>query len=129
MIMAQSRWVVVSAIVSLRLRKGKQRHIPLYENFYLMEVLPDEDIWDKAKQFALSQLVEDETLMLNNQPARFHFEGIRKIVSVSNPSSEEYVDSRPISGTELTYSEYSVRTEKQLKKLVNGEAVKILYIE
>lgn len=124
-----SQWVVISAIISMRVKHGKQRNIPVYENFYLMELFSGEDINIKAEEFVRSQLVEDSSLTLNGRPTYFSFEGIRKIISVSNPITEEIVDSRPVHGTELTYSEYVLRNETQIKKLVNGEEVKLRYID
>jgi len=66
---------------------------------------------------------------LDGKPAKMVYEGIRKLINISNPVDIDPDKDRPMTGTELTYSHYLVNNEKQIQQLVDGECVILNYIE
>lgn len=120
-------WFGVSVIVSVRLKRGKQSKIPVYENVILVEGRTPKDAAKKAEKLAKAGTKIDDGLTLNNKPAYWSFEGIRKVVTVSNPVHLDLDKDRPVSGTEITYSEFVIN-RSDLKKLVAGKDVKVSYV-
>lgn len=121
-------WYVAHAVFSVRLRSGKQKKLLIEENIYLLEAEPGEDAMTKAIAIAKANLVDDATEMLNDKPAFTHFEGIRKIISISNPVERSDLDpclDPPVTGTELSYEHLSL-SEAQLKRYLRGERVHML---
>lgn len=123
-------WYVASVIMSIRKKSGKQKNIPVYENFILIEGSSGEDALNKVKEMAIEEAeIASDGLMVNDKPAFMYFEGVRKIISISNPTYISEDSTPPMSGTELTYSEYLVKNKSQMKKLVQGKVVNIKYID
>ncbi|XKM13303.1 DUF4288 domain-containing protein [Orbaceae bacterium ac157xtp] len=123
-------WYVASIIMSIKKRSGKQRNIPVYENFILIQSDSAINAMEKAVELGeKSAAIESEGLLLNDKPARMVFEGVRKLITISNPAEMDLDNSPPCTGTELTYSEYVVTTPTQIKRLVKGEPVKLKYID
>ncbi|WP_414164422.1 hypothetical protein ACMGGS_22310 [Superficieibacter sp. BNK-5] len=73
--------------------------------------------------------ISSDGLVLNDKPAYMFFEGIKKLITISNPTDINMDSLPPVSGTELTYSEYLVKNKNQMKNLVQGKAVKLKYID
>lgn len=121
-------WFGVSIIISTRLKHGKQKKIPIYENVVLVEAKTSKEAAKNAAKLAKSQIVVDNSLTLDNKPAYLCFEGIRKVVNVSNPEPLSLDKQRPINGTEITYSEFIINYS-DIEKLIEGKEVKILYRE
>ncbi|MDD3020748.1 MAG: hypothetical protein PHX61_07190 [Alphaproteobacteria bacterium] len=120
-------WFGVSVIVSLRLRRGKQVEVPVFENIILIEARTPKEAARKAARKAEAESKIDDGLTLNGKPAHYVFEGVRKVVNISNPVSLDLDKDRPVSGTEITYSEFVV-SSTDIKKLVTGKELEILYI-
>jgi hypothetical protein len=114
-------WYAAHTIVSIRPIKRKRQPICVYENVILLEAADDNEADAKARKLGEASVVEDETLTLNGEPAVESFVGIRKIISVSNPWPLKQHDDRPVDGTEITYSEFLIKDEDTLVKLVNGK--------
>jgi len=121
-------WYVASAIMSIK-TNGKQKNIPIYENFILIEADSPNQALDKAIKISKDETALDDDLYLNGKPAKMVFEGIRKLIKISNPTDRDLDSTPPTTGTELTYSEYLIKTKNQLKNLVAGKSVNIKYIE
>ncbi|EOX8516929.1 DUF4288 domain-containing protein [Salmonella enterica] len=123
-------WYVASVIMSIRKKNGKQKNIPVYENFILIEGDTSEEAIKKVRAMAIEEAeLSSDGLMLNDKPAYMCFEGIRKLITISNPTDINMDSLPPVSGTELTYSEYLVKNKNQMKNLVQGKAVKLKYID
>lgn len=123
-------WYVASVIMSIRLKKGKQSKIPVFENFFLVSGKTREQAAKKAEKIAkLEAEAQSDGLSLNDKPAIMKFDGIRKLVSVANPVPMELDKERPDDGTELSYNEYIVVNKRDLKKLATGKQVELLYLE
>ncbi|QBH96366.1 DUF4288 domain-containing protein [Limnobaculum zhutongyuii] len=123
-------WYVASTIMSVRKRKEKQKNIPVYENFLLIEGESEEYAIKKAQEIAEREAnISSDGLFLDDKAAYMVFEGIRKLITISNPVSIDSDSMPPINGTELTYSEYLVKNRTQMKNLVQGRPVKLRYVE
>lgn len=123
-------WYVAHAIVSVRKKSGKQRNIPVYENAFLIEGGSHEEAMDKAIAIAKENAsYGGDNLTLDDAPAFLSFEGIRKLIKISNPIGMKADLAPPTTGTELTYSEFIVRNISQLKRLTAGESIKLTYVD
>lgn len=122
-------WYAVHTIVTIRPIKPHKGEIGGYENVVLIEANDEHEAANKARKYAKDSIPEDESLKVDGEPAVQSFIGIRKIVSVNNPWPLSQEGERPVDGTEITYSKFSVKDERALSKLVNGEEVLIRYLE
>lgn len=122
-------WYVASIIMSVKTKQAEQREIPVYENFVLIEGRSQEEALQKAIRIGKKDEEYNSDMTLDNQPAKMSFEGIRKLINISNPEPLDLDNDRPDTGTELSYSQYLVRSKNQLKKLVDGKQVTIRYVE
>jgi len=119
-------WYAAHAIMYFKLKQGVQDRIPVWENVYLIEA----DSEKVAEDLATARAKECEgdsqgTLLLAGKPATLAFAGIRKIVAVSHESDAGQLQS----GDEVTYSEFEVDSEAQVRQLISGDSVHIEYIE
>jgi hypothetical protein len=117
-------WFAAHLICYFKYREGKQDVFPVWENVYLVEAEDSDSAWEKAEKLAEEMETDSETLELNDKPAQYVYAGIRKLISVFH--WEEGILKH---GDEITYSEFNVFDEKDIQKLVDGEEVKIEYIE
>lgn len=121
-------WYAVHAIVAMR-RVDKIGPFSVYENVFLVEANSSAEASAKGAELATCEVNAGDNLTIDDVPAVRSFVGVRKVVSVSNPSPLDLDRDRPVSGTELTYSEYVVDSEEALQKLAAGEAVAVHYVD
>lgn len=113
-------------ILAIKYREPPQDRIPLYENVVLIDAGSDDEAWEKAEQIGREDAASDDpSFRWDDRPARLEFVGVRKVVSCQPRGLSQRMES----GAELTYSQMSVRTEADLRKLVNGEPVDVVYEE
>ena len=121
-------WYAAHIIIGVKRRDGKGS-ISAMENVVLLEA----ESFDEAERLALERgeeyAYEDDTLTLNGKPAVFIFVGVRKILTVSNPAPLHQNEDRPISGTEITFSEFEVPDDEALRRLGEGKTLDVLYLE
>lgn len=122
-------WYTASIIISCRLKKGKQKVFPVYENFTLLEASSPKEAFKKANQYAKKYVKIGDHLELNGKPAYWKFEGIRKMIELRDHFSEELDVERPENGVEVSYSYLEVNSKKKLKELASGESVKLRYVD
>jgi hypothetical protein len=122
-------WYTASIIISCRLKKGAQDIYPVYENFTLFEATSRKEAHEKATQYAEEYSEIDDQLQLNGKPAYWKFEGIRKLIEIRDHLSDELDVDRPKDGVEVSYSYMEVDSEKKLKELSEGRAVKVRYVD
>lgn len=122
-------WYTASIIISCRLKKGAQDIYPVYENFTLFEATSRKEALEKATQYAEEYSEIDDQLQLNGKPAYWKFEGIRKLIEIRDHLSDELDVDRPKDGVEVSYSYMEVDSEKKLKELSEGRAVKVRYVD
>lgn len=125
------KWYGASIIVAVRSNKAEAWPLPVEENVILIEAANDDQAMEEAKKVGekYNDPEVSRTLRLNHRPAHFEFIGVRKLISVSNPSPLRQDQDRPVHGTELTYSTFEIADEEALKRLANGEDVAVRYIE
>ena len=122
-------WYVASIIMSIKTINGEQNNIPVYENFVLVNGSNPEEALAKAIEIGKQEEICNNEMTIGNEPAKMVYEGIRKLINISNPEPLKLDEDIPTSGTELTYSQYILKNKKQISDLVNGSEVTIRYIE
>jgi Domain of unknown function (DUF4288) len=121
-------WFSATLISVVRLRAGEQESYPIWEDVCLIEAMDYDEAFRKAEALGKSRESDDPTLTLNGQPATIAFCGVRKIARVINPFDVP-AESPPQHGSEIAFSKYSVSTDQDLEKLVQGESVTVVYEE
>jgi len=122
-------WYAASLIFVFRVRKGKQEHFPVWENVYLIEARSDHDAWKKAEELGRTERIDDESLTVDDQPASLQFGGVRKLVTIQNPFPASPNAEVPSDRSEITYSTFTLNSEEDLKQLVTGGSVTLVYEE
>jgi hypothetical protein len=122
-------WYAAHAIVAYRPTEPSKGKIIVYENVILLEAASDEEAEKKARKLAKASTIEGGALKFDGERTIESLMGIRKIISVSNPWPYSQEEDRPVEGTEITYSKFSVKDESTLSKLARGEEVLIRYLE
>jgi hypothetical protein len=114
-------------IMAVRYRSGTQNRFPCYENVVLIEADDPDEAMRRAEEYGAEEARHDDpTFTWGGQPAYWQFAGVRKLIECRTLGDPE---DRLRDGTELTYSQLEVSSEKDLKKLVEGEPVSVTYEE
>lgn len=121
-------WFAVHALVAMR-PIDSAGPINVYENVFLLEAEDSESARVLATQMARPEAEANDGFTINGDPAIRWLAGIRKVISVSNPDPLDLDADRPVSGTEITYSEFEVDSEDALRRLAAGEAVAVRYVD
>lgn len=121
-------WFAAHALITIQ-RTDLVGPIHVYENVFLVEANDSEGARAKAIDFAKLEVEVDDELTVDGMPTVRKLAGIRKVISVSNPDPLDLDNDRPISGTEITYSEYEVFSEDALQRLIAGDAVTVRYVD
>ena len=103
--------------------------IHVYENVFLVEAEDADHARTLATEMARAEVEVEDGLTVDGVAVARSLAGIRKVVSISNPEPLDLDMDRPVSGTEITYSEYQVESEDALLKLAAGEAVTVRYVD
>jgi hypothetical protein len=122
-------WYAAHVVESITKINKKNDKILVYENVILVEAENDKEALTKAKKFANASIVHDETLTLDNEPAVVEFVGIRKVITISNPSPLKQDKDAPTTGTEISYSEFRIKNQRDLRKFAKGDPVTVEYLE
>jgi len=119
-------WFAAHVIMLFKFtRPEDQTSFPMWENIFLIEAPDSRKAWDKAVGLGRADESDgSDGLRWDEKPARLVFAGVRKIVECRSDA-----DDRPVDGAEITYSQLSVRSEDDLRKLVDGEYVTVQYEE
>lgn len=127
-------WFAAHIVMYVKYKTGKQEKFPVWENIYLIQSSSSEEAYNKAKSIGKYQEGDSNgTFMWNEIPSIIIFGGIRKLIEcqnspeqiISNQSDENY----PEDGSEISYSQFIVENKEDLKNLINGEEVKVIYSE
>ena len=111
----------------IRFREGLQDHFPYYENVVLIEADSDDAAFEMAAEYGRAEAADDDpSFRWGDRSAYWEFAGIRKLIECREACD---LDDPVLARTELTYSQMSVRSEADLQKLVDGEAVEVVYQE
>lgn len=130
--MKQTRqfWYAASVILVFRLKTGRQRSFPVWENVYLIEAGNDAEARQRAEELGRAETAQ-EGIELNGKPAELVFGGVRKVVScAADPAVPgESMVSKLYDGVEATYSSLVVKSRADLEKLIKGKPVTVVYEE
>lgn len=121
-------WYAVHALVAMR-RTDSIGPISVYENVFLVEAKDSNDAAAQGRSMAKVESAVEDDLTIDGVPAVRSFAGIRKVITISNPEPLDLDQDRPVSGTEITYSEYEIDSEEELQKLAAGELVAVRYVD
>ncbi|XXF79109.1 DUF4288 domain-containing protein [Myxococcaceae bacterium GXIMD 01537] len=127
---ARAIWYAASVILYFRLKKGRQRHFPVWENVYLIKARGAAEARERAEALGRSETAQ-EGIELNGKPAELVFGGVRKLVScAADPSVPgESTVTKLYDGVEATYSTFVAKSRADLEKLIKGESVSAVYEE
>jgi hypothetical protein len=113
-------------IMAVKFDDAPQDRYPVYENVVLVEAETDERALEVATEIGRREEQEGSPFRWDGRPARWSFAGVRKLIECQTPGSDDE-ELRP--GTEVTYSQLVLGSEEDLRKLVDGEPVNVLYEE
>jgi hypothetical protein len=121
-------WFAAHALVAMR-RIDSVGPIHVYENVYLVEAEDSERAKVLAMEMARAEVEVDDGLTIDGVSVTRSLAGVRKVISVSNPDPLDLDADRPVSGTEITYSEFEVDSEDALRRLAVGASVAVRYVD
>ena len=116
------KWYVAHVILAFEFKQGPQADFSVWENIYLISATSFEEAFAKATKLGQSAEGDDHgTLHWNDRPATLKFHGVRRIMKPDNFGED------PVDGTELTFTEYTVKSRGELQKLVSGGSTRVVY--
>ncbi|MDH5641500.1 MAG: DUF4288 domain-containing protein [Nitrospira sp.] len=122
-------WYAAHLVIGIMPIQKSAETILVHENVVLVEASSESDALGKAEAIGLTEANLQDGMTMDGVPAKRLFAGIRKLITVSNPETNNLDQDRPSDGTEITYSVYKVSNEEELKKLATGLEVQVKYIE
>ncbi len=115
------KWYAAHIVTWLKLREATQSTFPIRENIVLVCAMSSDEALEKAEKKAHEDEIIDDSQTWDDKPADWIFAGVRKLIECLPPEKQ------PSDGTEVTYSEMTVDSEDTLRKLVNGDAIAVIY--
>jgi hypothetical protein len=123
-------WYAAHVIMAFKHRTAPQSEFPFWENIVLIQADNSDDAWEIAERLGREDDAHDDTsLTWNGIPTRLTFVGVRKIIECRAGIESEGDDNVLATGTEVSYSLMSVKSEEALQRLVEGESVAVEYEE
>ncbi len=117
------KWYAAHIIVYFKLRNRKQRTFRVWENIHLVRARDSDEAYAKAEELGRQEAVADESLTWGGHPAKTVFAGVRKVTLCVDP------EIRPTDGTEVTYIEMDLDSEKAIRKFVDNEPVSVAIVD
>jgi hypothetical protein len=113
-------WFAAHLIMSVRLKAKQQRRFPVWENIVLIQANSEKQAFQKAERRGrLDEGDDDGTFTWGGHPATWVFAGVRKLTSCEDSQSP------PGDGTEISFLEFELDSEEAVRKLVEGQQVKM----
>ena len=123
-------WYAASAVLYFKPRDRKpQREVLVWENVYLIQATSPAKAKAEAMKLGKADAVDDPEQTLDGRFVKTVFAGLSKLVEVGpspiriGPSPVKKIES----GVEATWSEFVVKSEAEVKQLVAGKPVKLIY--
>jgi hypothetical protein len=127
-------WYSAHLVIYLKLLNKTQQEYPVQESVVLIGAESVEAAYAEAERIGKTDFEEDALTtptLWDDQPARWVFGGVRKLVECHDVPSKgtkwDQPDKAPEHGTELTYSKMLVESEQDLEKLIKNDLVKVWY--
>lgn len=119
-------WYGANIVMHVQFLEGPQSSFPVWENIVLIEADSFESATAKAIEIGRFEAqVTSEGLTWGSRPAKWVFDGVRKVVTISSPS----LGGLPEHGSEITWSEYQVADLASVRALAAGDEVQVSYVE
>lgn len=123
-------WCVVSFIMVVEVIDGEQTEFPVEETFILYDYHSDVELEQKIqKQIEVINEAGEEGINYYGEKSKQYCLGIRKIKTIFNEPPLNIDEDPPNNGTELTHSYMTVKSLNDAKKLAEGKAVHVHYID
>ncbi|KXO76973.1 hypothetical protein AYL20_09430 [Acinetobacter venetianus] len=123
-------WCVVSFITVIEVLNDEQTEFPVQEDFYLFEFQSDGELEEKIeKQINIINAAGVDGVRYYGKNAKEYFLGVRKIKTIFNEPPLDMDEDPPADGTELTHSYMTVKSLKDARRLAEGKAVYVHYID
>jgi hypothetical protein len=117
-------WFAAHLIMYVKPKERPQTKFTVWENIVLIRADSEDEAFTKAEQRGRDdEGDEDGSLLWGGRPASWVFAGVRKLTLCQDS------EKRPGDGTEVTYTEMQLDSEKAVRKLVEGHPVAIRYRE
>lgn len=123
-------WYAVSVVLFFRLKRGRQRSFPVWENVYLIKASSADEARQRAEELGRAEATSDG-LELDGKPAELVYGGVRKVVTcAADPAAPgESTVAKLYDGVEATYSTFVVKSRADLEMLIKGQPVAVVYQE
>lgn len=113
-------WYAAHLIEYFKYKKGRQRSFLVWENVVLVRAPSSEEAIAKAERIGRKEeAVNDESLRIGVHPAKRVFAGVRKVVLCVEP------EKRPSNGTEVSYTQMILPSERLVHQLADGKDVSV----
>ena len=119
-------WFSVSLLVAYKPKVEDPDGILVEEQVYLIEASDDNHARQLAADIGREIASVEDCLEIGGQPAKREYVGIRRIVTTQNLYGD--ADGLPRHGCELTYCQFLVASDDDLKRLATEGDVKVTYI-
>jgi hypothetical protein len=122
-----STWFAVSTITALQRRKTAR--LLVFEDVYLVRARTEAEASRRGAALAKKATRSDEPVTYKGEPVQVVFAGVRKVVSCSagGARGEHAHVSEIEDGTQATYSQLVIASKRDLKRLVEGESIEVVY--
>jgi hypothetical protein len=122
-------WYAASLIYVFKFRTGKQKRFSAWEDVCLVEASSGAVAQRKAKRLGKAREDIDQAWAVDGRPAKLVFAGVRKVLTIADPISSRSDADPPRHGTEVTFSTFTLKSKRDLDKLVSGKSVPVIYEE
>src|SRR5687767_14795086 len=111
-------WFAAHLVMAVRLKNGRLKRVPIWENVVLIHAASEEDAFAKAEKRGRADEGDDDgSFTWRGEPALWEFAGVRKLTAC------EPFDRRPGDLDEISYHEFEAPSESVLQQYVRGESV------
>jgi hypothetical protein len=122
-------WFAAHMIECAEVGEGENAVYYGYENIVLIEADTPQYALEMAKKLG-EKIHSPSTVFIDGKEAISRFYGVRKVVLCQHLDEDEIRDenAHPITGTEITYTEFTITGKTRLKDFVNGEQVDLTIV-
>lgn len=120
-------WFAAHVILLARFKDGNQDSFPVWENIILIEAESADEAWEKAERNGAESASVGE-FSFDDRPAYWEFAGVRKLLQIGTMDPQERMPGgHEENGIEATYSAFTLKNEEDVRKLVDNQAVELIY--